>query len=248
MSFRILVAAALIAVPSLGWSENELSFRLGIGPKQAPGYFGDEDLDTGVGAKFSVERIEVGPIVREPGQALGFGFGPSFRYIGGRDADDFGELVGMETIDPALEIGGRVRYRAPMFEAFAALRYGAVGHEAFVTEFGGDLILQPNDKLRLTAGPRVLWGDDTFANTYFGVTQDEIDAGAAFADPFDASSGMISAGAEVEATYAINDDWQVIGTINYDTLQGDAADSPISVSDEQITTQIVITRKITFNF
>ena len=59
---------------------------------------------------------------------------------------------------------------------------------------------------------------------------------------------MISSGAEIEAIYDVNDNWQVIGTITYDRLRGDAADSPISESDEQLSTQIVLTRKITFNF
>jgi len=247
MILRTVAIAALMLSPGFAVAENELSFRFGLGPKLAPGYFGDADQDTGVGAKFSIDRIQLGPIVREPGQALGFGFGPSLRYIAGRDADDFSELEGLDTIDQSLEIGGRVRYAAPSFEAFASLRYGAVGHESFVSEVGGDLIYQPSDKLRLTAGPRLLWGDAGYADTYFGISEEESTL-SGMLEEFDAGSGMISAGAKIEATYAFNEDWQLVGTINYDALRGDAADSPISERDEQISTQIVLTRKVTFNF
>jgi outer membrane protein len=251
MLMRTLTTAALILAPAFAAAQesgNELSFRVGVGPKLAPGYFGDADQDLGPGFKFSIDTVRVGPVSRSPGEATGLGFGPSIRYIGERNAEDFGELVGMGTIDQSLEIGGRVKFATPMFEAFASLRYGAVGHESFVSEVGGDLILQPMDNLRLTAGPRVLWGDDDYASTYFGVTADESDASGSTLGAFDAAGGMISAGAEIEATYSFNDDWQLIGTVTYDALRGDAADSPISASDEQISTQIVLSRKITFNF
>ncbi len=250
MFLRILTATALITAPVFAVAQdaqNEVSFRVGLGPKLEPSYFGDADQDVGVGLKFSIERIKIGPVSREPGAASGLGFGPSLRYIRGRDADDFDELVGLKTIDPSLELGGRVKFSAPSYELFASLRYGAIGHESFVSEIGGDIIYRPTDNFTLSAGPRILWGDDTYASTYFGVTEAERLAGSAF-EEFDASSGMISAGAELEAIYEVSDNWQVVGTITYDKLRGDAANSPISESDEQISTQIVLTRKITFNF
>ncbi len=250
MFSRIFTAAALIAAPAFAVAQdgqNEVSFRLGVGPKFQPGYFGDADQDAGVGFKFSLETVRVGPLSREMGEASGLGFGGSLRYISGRDADDYEELAGLEDVDPALELGGSVKYSAQYYELFASLRYGAVGHESFVSEIGGDMIYRPTEKLRMSIGPRFLWGDDTYANTYFGVTGDESIANGVF-DPFEAGSGMISSGAEIEAIYDVNDDWQVIGTITYDRLRGDAADSPISESDEQLSTQIVLTRKITFNF
>ena len=250
MFLRILTAAALITAPVSAVAQdaqNEVSFRLGLGPKLAPSYFGDADQDARAGFKFSIDRVKIGAVSREPGQASGLGFGGSVRYIRGRDADDFEELVGLETIDPSLELGGQVKYSAPNYALFASLRYGAIGHKSFVSEIGGDIIYRPADNFTLSAGPRILWGDDTYASTYFGVTAAEISAGSTFAE-FEATSGMVSAGAELEAIYDVNDNWQVVGTITYDKLRGDAADSPITESDEQISTQIVLTRKITFSF
>lgn len=247
MFLRILTATALITAPVFAVAQdaqNEVSFRLGVGPKIAPGYFGDADQDARAGFKFSIESVKIGAVSREPGQASGLGFGGSVRYIRGRDADDFEELAGLETIDPSLELGGKVKYAAQNYEVFASLRYGAIGHKAFVSEIGGDLIYRPADNIRLTVGPRFLWGDDDYANTYFGVTTDS----SSTFDEFEASSGMISSGADLEAIYEVNDNWQVVGTVTYDKLRGDAANSPITKSNEQISTQIVLTRKITFNF
>lgn len=249
MFSRILTTTALIVAPVFAVAQdgqNEVSFRFGVGPTQGPGYFGDADLDTGVGYKFSIDTVKVGPISREPGSASGLGFGGSLRFIGGRDAADFEELVGLETIDPALEIGGKINYSAQYYNLFASLRYGAVGHKSFVTEIGGDMIYRPSDNFRVTLGPRFLWGDDTYASTYFGVTDAESEVSAF--GPFPAEGGLLSSSARLEATYDVTDNWQVIGTVTYGQLRGDAADSPISESDEQISTRIMLTRKITFNF
>ena len=249
MLLRIVATAVLIATPAFAAAQesgNEVSFRFGIGPKLEPGYFGDADQDTGVGVKFALESFQIGPVAGG-GDANGLGFGGSVRFISERNADDFSELSGMETVAPTLELGGQVKYTTPLFEAFAALRYGAIGHKSFVSEIGGDVILQPADNLQISFGPRALWGDDDYASTYFGVTADESTANGVFGE-FAPEGGIISTGAEIEATYAFNDDWELVGTLTYDILRGDAADSPISAQNEQVTTQIVLTRKITFNF
>ena len=59
---------------------------------------------------------------------------------------------------------------------------------------------------------------------------------------------MISAGAAIEATYAVSDDWEVIGSVEYAQFQDDAADSPITDSDEQIGASLVLTRRFTLGF
>ncbi|WP_375253863.1 MipA/OmpV family protein [Yoonia sp.] len=249
MLLRFVAIAALIVTPVFAAAQdggNELSFRFGVGPKLQPGYFGDADQDTGVGVNFALESLRIGPVANS-GDANGLGFGGSFRYIGERNAEDFSELAGMETIDRSLEIGGQVKYVTPLFEAFASLRYGAIGHKSFVSELGGDLVVRPAENLRITAGPRALWGDEDYASTYFGVSAQESADNGVFA-PFAPDSGIISTGAEIEATYAFSDDWELVGTLKYYILRGDAADSPISEDNDQVTTQIVLTRKVTFNF
>ena len=135
---------------------------------------------------------------------------------------------------------------APEYELYAKLRYGVIGHESLVAEVGGDLYYRPSDQITLSAGPRVLWGSDDYAQTYFGVTDAESDASSF--DSFEAGAGIMSAGIEAEAQYQFNDNWGVTGTIRYDQLQEDAADSPITQSDDQLSASVVITRRITLDF
>lgn len=225
---------------------NGVTFRFGLGPSVAPGYFGSDEYAPGVGAKFELERLRLGSLSQGGSEDYGLGVKGSVRFVGARSADDFDELTGLEDIDASLEIGGGLEFTTPDYDVFAVLRYGVVGHESFVAEFGSDVYFRPTRQLTLKAGPRLLVGDDDYAQTYFGVSDSE--AGVSAFDAYPAQGGIMSAGAQAEATYAINDDWEVVGRLSYWQLREDAANSPISQSDDQISGSIVLTRRITFGF
>jgi outer membrane scaffolding protein for murein synthesis (MipA/OmpV family) len=242
---RIILAVLAAAAPLSAMAQdntNGLSFRFGLGPSFAPEYFGSEDVASGVGAKFQLERLQFGGLSLGGSDDYGLGATGSFRFIGARNADDFDALAGLEDIDASLEIGGGLEFTTPDYDVFAVVRYGVVGHESFVAELGSNVYYRPTDQLTFKAGPRLLVGDDDYTQTYFGV-----DGAVSLAD-YAAQGGLISAGAMAEATYAINDDWEVIGTLQYDQLRSDAANSPITQSDDQISGSIVLTRRITFGF
>lgn len=251
MLHRVVLTSLLVTVPfALAAQErpNGIEFRFGLGPSLEPGYFGDDDLDAGVDAEFQLERLQFGGLSLGDEAGSGLGFGGSVRFVSGRDADDFDELAGLNNIDPSLEIVGGLEFTTPDYEVFAKLRYGAIGHESFVAELGTDFYYRPTGQLTFQAGPRLLLGDDSYAQTYFGVTAAEAAASAAGFDAFDAQGGIMSAGAKAKATYAINNDWEVVGTLQYEQLRDDAADSPITTSDDQISASLVLTRRITFGF
>lgn len=249
MLYRVIADICLVVSPIVVAAQeqaNGIEFRFGLGPSLKPGYFGAEGTDTGVAAKFELERLQLGGVSLGGGDNSGVGVVGSVRIVGARTADDFDELTGLDDINASLEIGGGLAFVAPNYDIFAKIRYGVVGHESFVAELGGDLNYRPTDQLTLKAGPRILLVDDGYAQTYFGVTAAE-QAASGFA-AFDARGGIISAGARAEATYAINNDWEIVGTLQYEQLRADAADSPITQSDDQISGRIVLTRRITFGF
>lgn len=251
MMLRNLLAACLAVSPAALMAQdnaNEVEFRFGIGPSFAPGYFGDEDYEPGVGFKLDLEGLRFGGMDLAGSDVYGFGFGGSLRLVRARNADDFDELGGLDDIDTSLEVGGGLEFNAPDYELFAKLRYGVIGHESLVAEIGGDFLYSPSDRFSFKAGPRVLLGDDTYAQTYFGVSAAEALASVSGYDAFDARGGIMSAGARAEATYAINDNWEVVGIVSYDQLRNDAADSPITQTDDQVRGSILLTRRITFGF
>ncbi len=223
-----------------------IAFELGLGAQSAPGYFGADTNVTGPTGSFALDRFTFGSLGTSGEDKLGLGFTGSFRYIGPRRAEDYDELTGLTDIDAALEVGGGVTYTGPNFEVYAVARRGLGGHEGYVGEIGGDLLFFPSDAVTLRVGPRLLAGDADYANTYFGVTAAEAAASSFVA--FEATGGAMSRGFELSADYALTPDWGLTGTLRYDELLNDAANSPITQSSDQVTVGLVVTRDFSFGF
>lgn len=229
-----------------------LAFTLGVGAQARPGYFGAEELVLGPTGAFGDLYLRyrgkdygtVDPSAIE----TGLDFGASLRFIGERSSALYPELAGLEDIDPALELGGTLSYAEPAWKVFAQLRYGIGGHESAVGELGMDLIARPGDALTLTAGPRFFLGSDDYAATYYGVTPAE--AAASGFNAFDATGGLLGAGVSLGASYDLGADWGLVGELNWERLQGSAADSPISQQGaiDQFSAALVATRRFSLEF
>lgn len=238
------------AVPTVG-SGNVMRFTAGVGIAAESGYFGSDEVVYGPAATFRFEYLRYGG--REVGNPdpnapadTGLSFGGSVRMIGERSASDFPELAGLSDVDLSLELGAGATYTQSNYELFADVRYGVIGHQAWVGEVGADVLLRANEQLTFSFGPRVFWGSDDYADTYFGV-----DAGtsSAFA-PYDARGGILSAGVALGAEYQVNDTWGLEGSVRWDRYLGDAADSPIVLggSEDGISASIMATRRFNLEF
>ena len=260
-----IALSLMLAVPSgAAWSQatygtqpaprpgNALSFTLRGGAAVAPEFPGSDDYELAPELGFSFGSLEFGRFgIGNPDPDFvqtGLGFRGSFRYVGERDSSELEELRGLDDVDDALELGVGLAYRQDAYRVFGDVRYGVVGHDAFVGEIGADVFVRPTDRLTLNAGPRVFFGEDGYAREYFGVSASE--ATASGLDAFDAEGGALSAGLEVGARYRINDDWGVEGAVTYDRLLGDAEDSPITEagSADQYGVRVGVTRRVTFGF
>ncbi len=245
----------VVVPPVVAASTPDLIFTIRGGVGVAPTYFGSDSYEAGpdFALGFQFLRLPGGRgIGSENSGDVRYGFAPrgSLRIVKERSAGDSPELAGLNDIDLAVELGLGLGYTQRNFEAFGVARYGVVGHESWVAEFGADVIARPTDRLTLTAGPRLFLGDDTYSSTYFGVTPAESAAsGGAFA-AYSATGGALSAGVEIGMTYALNDDWGVSGAVRYDRLLNDAADSPITAqgSPDQFSVRLGLVRRITLDF
>ncbi|WP_394154160.1 MipA/OmpV family protein [Loktanella salsilacus] len=248
-SSRLLSAALFTALlPVAAAAQNTLS--IGLGPQSAPAYFGSSENEANVTGNFSIQQLSFGPLRfggSEGGTAQGFGFAASIRYIGERSGAEYSELAGTETIDAALELGGGLTYTAENFYVFAVVRKGATGHDAVVGEIGADAIYRPSAPVELRVGPRFFFGDDEYAQQYFGVTAAEAGNGNTLT-AYDAKGGLLSQGVEASASYAFSEDWGVTGTVRYEEYANDAVDSPIveQGSDNATTASLVVTRRFSF--
>ena len=246
-----LIGAALPATAQTDTGGNVLSFEAGLGVQSAPTYFGSATTETGATGSFAFGRLSWGNLCLGCDESDGLSLTGSFRYIGERPAGEEEVPDGLTVeprftfgaVDAAVELGGGLSYTTPGFEGFAVVRRGFGGHEGYVAELGGDLVIAATDALTVKAGPRLLAGDDTFARTYFSTSGGPFEVGS-----FDAEGGVISRGAQVSARYQLNPDWAVTATARYDQLVGDAASSPISEDDDQTTFSLVVSRRFDIRF
>lgn len=230
-----------------------LMFKLRGGVSYTPEYFGSKDNEFGpdLALNFEFLRLPGGYEFGTPDPfTRAYGFVPrgSFRYISKRDSSDHAELAGLNDVKDSVEIGLGLGYNQRNFEAWGDIRYGVIGHHAWVGELGANLVLQPTEQLTLRAGPRVFFGDGDYANTYFGVSAAESLASGMAAHR--AGGGALSAGFELGATYDINKDWGIDGAIRYDRYMNDAKDSPIVQrgDDDSWSVRLGVTRRISLNF
>ena len=185
----------------------------------------------------------------------GFSAGPLVGYRFGREENDADILAGTGDIDDGFVGGGFVAYD---FEVSEAVTLGA--DLAISTQFTGDpfdterfvdtigldygytvdfgvsanLDLTTRANLALRAGAE--YADDEYMQTQFGLTSTQsaasIAAGPALA-PFDADAGIKNVYINANLAYDVTDSFQIRAGAGYSRLLNDAADSPISVDDNQ---------------
>ena len=233
-----------------------LVFSVLFGAQSRPAYVGAGENEAAPAIRPSGFALDLGRLrVGDPERVLaddprrrsaGFGLSPSFRVVPERDGDDLPD--GLGEIDPTLEVGAQLGYTWPNAEAFGRLRYGIGGSEAWVGEVGADVVARPVDRLALRVGPRLLFGTDGYADTYFGVSAEE--AAASGLSEYDPDGGLVSAGVEVVGTWRLADRWWLEGRARWDRFEDDAADSPV-VEDgarEQGTLSIGLRRAFVLEF
>ena len=145
---EILVVSAPLVAPATP----DLIFTVRGGISAAPTYFGSDSYEVGpdFALGFQFLRLPGGRTIgSEDPNNVRYGLAPrgSLRIIKERSVADSPELAGLNDIDLSVELGFGLGYTAKNFEAFGVARYGVVGHEAWVAEFGADVIARPNDRL-----------------------------------------------------------------------------------------------------
>ena len=231
----------------------DLVMTIGAGASYAPAYFGSDDYELSPSGTFRFDYVRFpNGFTFGSGNTVGFveGFGlrGSANYIGKRDSSEHDEINGLDDVNRTLELGLGLGYEQANYRVFANARYGFFGHKSFVGDAGADLIVRPIQGLTLTAGPRMNFGSNKFANTYFGINQTE-SAASGLAE-YSADGGLMSAGVEITALYQFNPRWGVRADLTWDRLTNDAKDSPITQQgdDDQFRIKLVLVRRISIDF
>jgi outer membrane protein len=222
--------AASVQAPSRPY---DVVLEIGGGASMRPAYEGAKDYKFYPAPIFALHYLWLPGFgeVKDGRPKEGFSISPSLRFVPKRDSNDYAALRGLNDVNAAFELGGRFAYTFGAFRPWVAVRYGFGGFEGIVGEAGLDMIVRPSAETEVTFGPRASFASRDYMQTYFGVTPLEaIRSGMSAYSP---SAGFKGVGAEVTARYQFTPQWAVIGSLAYEKLLGDAADSPIvKVGDE----------------
>ncbi len=255
-AFRAATAALLLpllSTPAPAQDASGFGVTLGLGAELAPDYFGATGVGLRPAGAFTVQRLVLpGGFGIGSESALptdpGFGLRGAFRFIPARTASDHPELSGLDDIDPTVELGLGLFRITEGSRIYGELRRGFGGSHGWVAEAGLDAVLRPTDRLVLTAGPRALWGDASFVQTYFGISAPE--AARSGYGVYSPDGGLVSLGVELNARYDLQGGWGLHGTVGWRRLMDDAARSPITEegSEDQLGARLILTRSFAIRY
>lgn len=156
----------------------------------------------------------------------GLSFGPVIGFMEGRDHKDAARLSGMGDIQPAIALGGFVRWRQGPYEIAAILRQ-AVTHSNYGLQASlrGNYHVRMSRDVELAFGPDLDFGNAHYEQTWFGVSQSQSAASGLAA--YRAHGGLQDAGAHVRLSWHATPRWTLRTYAGAKQLLLDAADSPI---------------------
>lgn len=221
----------------------DIVLEVGAGGQVRPAYEGAKAYEFAPTGFVTVHQLWLPwfGTVRDGRPKDGWSFGPSFRYLSGRESNDYAQLRGLNDIDAAFEVGARVAYTFGMFRPSVAIRQGFGGHSGIVGEAAFDAVLYPTAATEFTIGPRVSFANGEYMRTYFGVSP--VESANSGLLVYDAGSGIKGMGVELTGRYRFNEKWALASSFSYEKLLGDAKDSPIvrTGDDDQFSAKLGIT-------
>lgn len=251
----IFLAAGAMASPLAAQDKPDMIVMIGVGPALQPKYPGASSLVLAAkpvvnfwrkGDPLPAKAADQSPGFVVLGQRGGLAAGPAVTFAPGRNGKDI--APGLADVGFGMEVGGfieaypweHLRLRGELRRAIGASK-GLTGDVAI------DLELRlPDDRLVVTAGPRLRWGNGRYQRAYFGVDAAEaLTSGLTSHRP---GSGVHAYGAMTGAYYQFGRTWGVYAFAGYDRLTGDAARSPIVThkgSRDQFSTGLSLTYRVT---
>jgi outer membrane protein len=171
-----------------------------------------------------------------------FRFGGGLTFDAGRKDHSSGgifesgddRLNGLGTIKAALGLRAFASTRISLVNLdVSAVKYTGRQNHGVVVNLGASLPLPLGKKLLLMPHVRATWANDNYMQTYFGVTP--VQSAASIFPRFNAGGGFKDVRGGVNLVYRFNQHWYVGADASVVRLMGDAAASPISISDTSLT-------------
>ena len=215
-------------------TDREWRVVLGAGAGLAPEYMGADDYEGKLLPLIDIEWR--GTYFASTQRGLGINIlrqrstraGPRFTLDLGRDSSDAKVLAGLPNVDQTVEFGVFAQHFTRVWRFEADLRMGLNGHEGIIGSVDVGLGGALADRTSLIIGANIHAADEKYMKAYFGVPS----ATANFL-AFAPKAGLRDVTGYATMTYVITDNIYVTLDAKASLISGDAAKSPISLSDDQ---------------
>ena len=177
------------------------------------------------------------------GGGLTFDSGRKDHGSGGIFESGDDRLMGLGTIKASLGLRGFVSYQlGPANFELSATKFTGSQNDGVLASFGVSAPLPLTKRLILMPHIRASWASTDTMQTYFGVTP--VQAAASIFPAFNAGSGLRDVRGGVNLIYRLNAHWFLDADTSVTQLLGDAARSPISISN----TNVMVTTMVGYHF
>lgn len=145
-------------------------------------------------------------------------------------------LAGMGDLEPTTELGAlaSAQVAGVPVEMTVHKAIGNRSHKGTQIDLQTSVPVEISDRLSASLGVGLTWSDAKYMQAHFGVTRAQA-AASRFA-AFEAKAGIRKVDLSVGFDYKMGADWSWAGGVTLSRLTGDAASSPISEKDMQVTT------------
>lgn len=174
--------------------------------------------------------------------------GPLAGYSFGREEDDGDKLAGLGDVDEGLIVGGFVAYSFNIddskFTLSSSYHQQVTGDEdGYQLRFSAGVERPINERLKLKAKVGTTYADEEYYQTNFGVTSAQSLSSRANLSAFDTDAGFKDVFVSLGSDLQLTESWKLISSVKYSRLLGDAADSPVIETEDQLTGIIGLTYK-----
>ncbi|MFN3231726.1 MAG: MipA/OmpV family protein [Alphaproteobacteria bacterium] len=207
------------------------SVRLGAGVLIAPNYLGDDSYGARFYPKINInwrDRVELNNTQLRVAlfHTETIRAGAQLRYQFGRGADKRPDLVGLDPIGDAVELGGYLEWHPGLFAVGAAFgKDVAGGHGGTLVAVWAGSRIEIVENWVAAAGARATWASGRYVNSYFGITA--MESALSGLPVFDAGSGLRDISTRLSVLYTGFGSWRVVGSFVYTRLLDDSADNPL---------------------
>jgi outer membrane protein len=156
-------------------------------------------------------------------------------YITNRDQNDGDQLRGWGDVEGGLVLGAYSGFSVGAIQFDAAILEKVTGDESgFEMRFGVETTQQLTERTTVVARIGTTFGSEDYMQTYFGVTPTQAARSKAGLPVYFADAGIKDVFLAVGATVDLNDRWLLKAGGRYGRLLGEAADSPVIETENQL--------------